>query len=243
MSENRSVYRAEYLAYKILQAGRNGGIDFGSFLGLPEDEQTKLVQQFMAPRYAEGYVKGVHDHDALLILQQLIKLDSNLQLLKYPADARALANLYGALPAVDDFRKSLGLQANALAAARDIFDDNIAKDDYVSQLVQRIQDLASQLDVFDNNLVDSAAQYYFEQLTTTGKHVCSSHADQLCVAFTKFVERKQKQSLFESTIKNKQVPFLDRFLLVRNWIVSFSDMNESGFEPAYFNEAAYFVAD
>jgi hypothetical protein len=77
VSENASVYRAEYLAWKFLQSGT-------AF-------SPQAVHDFMAQRYHEGYTKGVHDHDAALILQPLLEMQKALGLLRHSPLVRGLA--------------------------------------------------------------------------------------------------------------------------------------------------------
>lgn len=77
VSENDQVYRAEYLAWKFLQSGA--------------EFSPQAVHDFMAQRYHEGYTKGVHDHDASLILQPLTEMQKALGLLKHSPMARGLA--------------------------------------------------------------------------------------------------------------------------------------------------------
>ena len=238
VSEDRSVYRAEYLAYKILAASRAGELDLSRFGDLEQEERAKIVQQFMAPRYSEGYVKGVHDHDATLILHQLLQLDGKLNLLKYPPNARALANLFWAMPTDPEFKKSFGVQLKSLAAAQSLFENEVGRDSYVSQLAERISELAVRLDQFDTNLVDAAAGYLYDELTSNSKPVSSSQSDKFLSAFTQFIQRKQKQSLLDESIKNESVEYTDRFLLLRNWLKSFLENSSDTFEAGYLNEAA-----
>ena len=97
VSENRNVYRGEYLAYLILQnamSGKPDSIELSELARMEEPQLTAHVQKFMAPRYAEGYVKGVHDHDATLILSRLCHLTEKLDLLKYSTSARVLATVF-----------------------------------------------------------------------------------------------------------------------------------------------------
>ncbi|MCW0218154.1 MAG: DNA repair ATPase [Prosthecobacter sp.] len=79
ISENEQVYRAEYLAWKFMQSG----IEFSE----------SALRDFMAQRYQEGYTKGVHDHDAGLILQPLLDMRKALGLLRHSPMARGLALL------------------------------------------------------------------------------------------------------------------------------------------------------
>ena len=57
-------------------------------------ELLPIIHKFMAQRYSEGYTKGVHDEDAKLILHYLLKINKNIDLLRYSADSRACASLY-----------------------------------------------------------------------------------------------------------------------------------------------------
>ncbi len=58
VSENQLVYRAEYLAYQAFLA-RNEK-DFGA---------EKFINQIIEQNYSEGYIKGVHNFDALRLLR------------------------------------------------------------------------------------------------------------------------------------------------------------------------------
>ncbi len=83
-SENTAVYRAEYLAYKLLETP---AFD-------PLGDTGEQVRTFMADRFQEGYVKGVHDHDATLIVEGLLRLKSGLGLLAYAPSVRTLGRLF-----------------------------------------------------------------------------------------------------------------------------------------------------
>ena len=83
VSENSSVYRAEFLAWKYLQA----------CLQSRTEPTLESVRDFMHQRYHEGYTKGVHDQDALLIVTALARMHHALGLLRHSPKARALALL------------------------------------------------------------------------------------------------------------------------------------------------------
>lgn len=112
-SESPQLSRAEYLALQMLEAARGAGT--GAWAGqggqeaakeaatlsrdqlmalLPKpDELLQAVRAFAAPRYREGYERGIHDHDAALILQALLPLQEKAGVLAHDARARALAVL------------------------------------------------------------------------------------------------------------------------------------------------------
>ncbi|MBD1585186.1 DNA repair ATPase [Pseudomonas typographi] len=96
-SESPALYRGEYLAGLVLDAavaGRGGTtLERLTAMAQSPSELAKHIRDFCAPRYKEGYQKGIHDHDAALILAQLLPLRSAAGLLRYSADARAIALL------------------------------------------------------------------------------------------------------------------------------------------------------
>ncbi|MGE8212451.1 MAG: DNA repair ATPase [Stenotrophomonas sp.] len=97
-SESPSLYRGEYLAGLLLDAAINNRDGLSVELLLREAAQpealAKRVRDFAAPRYREGYEKGIHDHDASLILQALLPLYQAAGSLVHAAAPRALALLF-----------------------------------------------------------------------------------------------------------------------------------------------------
>ncbi len=94
-SESETLSRAEYLAGQVLQAAidETDGLTLGQ-LQLAASDATaldKLVRDFAAPRYRDGYEKGIHDHDATKLLQVLVPLHKNAGVLVFPPSSRALA--------------------------------------------------------------------------------------------------------------------------------------------------------
>ncbi len=92
VSETAEVYRAEFLAYQLYRE-TEASPSFEELAEKDSDALTAYVQQRMAPRYDEGYVKGVHDHDAARILGALVTMRRSAGLLRYPAEARTCAAL------------------------------------------------------------------------------------------------------------------------------------------------------
>jgi len=99
-SESSNVYRAEFLAASIVQTAQKQLQDLSieklhSAL-LDEQELLKLVREFATPRYKEGYEKGIHDHDAVKILQQLLPAMDAADLLIFDPKSRGLAQVFWA---------------------------------------------------------------------------------------------------------------------------------------------------
>ena len=94
-SESPQLYRGEYLAGQVLDAARRGeeGLTTHGLQQSLTDEAAlaKLVRDYAAPRYRDGYEKGIHDADATQILKALVRLQQGAGALVYLPQARALA--------------------------------------------------------------------------------------------------------------------------------------------------------
>ncbi|HEX8620195.1 MAG TPA: DNA repair ATPase, partial [Thermoanaerobaculia bacterium] len=97
VSETANVYRAEYLAYSYVTAGA-----------------TNDLREFAASRYDEGYERGVHDHDAVLIAGKLRNMLASAGLLRYSPSARAAAALFWAFFENEKLKAQWAIQARAL---------------------------------------------------------------------------------------------------------------------------------
>lgn len=110
-SESDIVYRAEYLAYSIIESAKNaqdGLTEVRLYQAYDETVITldingdinndsplaKLVKAYATPRYQLGYDKGIHDHDATLLLMQILPTLREAGLLIYTPQVRALAQLF-----------------------------------------------------------------------------------------------------------------------------------------------------
>ncbi len=94
VSENAQVYRSGYLAYTIFKTADKDDLRLKS-----DEDLLKVVQETASGNYSAGYVKGVHDHDAMHILKTLLHKHHDLGLLIYPPQVRAQAQLFwNALP-------------------------------------------------------------------------------------------------------------------------------------------------
>ncbi|WP_240639584.1 DNA repair ATPase [Pseudofulvimonas gallinarii] len=105
-SESPTLYRGEYLAGEVLAAARaeREGLSLDGLrrnLSQPE-ELLRLVRDFAAARYRDGYEKGIHDHDASLILKAVLPLYDQAGVLVHEPAARALACMAWPLLQADD---------------------------------------------------------------------------------------------------------------------------------------------
>ncbi|HEY1136865.1 MAG TPA: DNA repair ATPase [Xanthomonadaceae bacterium] len=99
-SESPQLYRAEYLLGGVLdaaEAGREGlSLDLLRQQAKQPEQLSKTIREFAASRYRDGYEKGIHDHDAALLLATLLPLRDSAGLLAHAPAARAWASLFWA---------------------------------------------------------------------------------------------------------------------------------------------------
>ncbi|MGW3559052.1 DNA repair ATPase [Streptomyces sp. NPDC000963] len=112
-SESPAVYRAEHLAARLLA---EHGAD-----GLSGADLPALARSAAEAAHDEGYERGVHDHDAAAILETLLGLRAKAGPLRYPAAARAAAQLFWAHTATEEARDRWTRTAVSLTRARDLF--------------------------------------------------------------------------------------------------------------------------
>nr|WP_285761680.1 DNA repair ATPase [Nocardiopsis ansamitocini] len=124
VSETPEVYRAEFLAASVL-ADAEAGEGEHDLAALHEaaasGELAAVVRRAAESRYDEGYERGVHDHDATVILTVLLDLHASAGLLRYPRGARAAAQLFWAFGTEETVRQGWTVRARSLARARAVF--------------------------------------------------------------------------------------------------------------------------
>lgn len=100
-SESPLLYRGEYLLGEVLAAAERNAEGLSLDLLRQQAKQpellTRTLRDFAASRYREGYEKGIHDHDAALLLAALLPLRDSAGLLAHAPAARAWASLFWAL--------------------------------------------------------------------------------------------------------------------------------------------------
>ncbi len=99
-SESPDIYRAEYLAASIIYAAEHNtdGLNSEQLKSalLGSAAMQRLVRDYAAQRYREGYEKGIHDHDAALILQTLLPALEQADLLRFDPLSRGFAQKFWA---------------------------------------------------------------------------------------------------------------------------------------------------
>ncbi|NBE96605.1 AAA family ATPase [Nonomuraea sp. KC401] len=209
VSETPDVYRAEHLAASLLDSVT------------PGKPLADLVRQAAESRYDEGYERGVHDHDATIILDALVRLWEGAGLLRYPAEVRAAAQLFWVFGLDEVSRKTCATRALSLVRARTVFGDASALGALAAELGAAIAEFMTGLRTDVAPDAGLAGEYLVEEL---GGHpagfVTSKGARDLLDAFRHELGPAKVRE-FEEDLKAVALP--ERLQLAQAWISAFRE--------------------
>jgi hypothetical protein len=254
VSENRQVYRAEYLAFQILKeldagpqgrqeaasdtdadpadtssAAGTGPITANDLLGYDDKQLAVYIQRFMGPRYSEAYSKGVHDHDAALILRAMLEMKFSIGLLRFQTRARAMAWIFWQHFGCEQDKALMAAKMRGFGAVSQLFPDATAQSQYVAELQRMLTDFAQTTGLFPDFLVDEAAEYLFCELSDGGHFVLSRRAADLHEAFQRHLRQNDFVEIFGQSIDAVRDDPASNVLLVRDWVQAFLEHRaESG---------------
>jgi len=222
VSENDKVYRSEYLAYKTFFDNiENKNIIFSDFVEMDEKQLSDVVQSFMSVRYSEGYVKGVHDADAVKILYALINIRKDADLLRFSSEARACAEMWFSSFVNKEDKELIYSQLKGVRTILEAFPDDQKFENIVKKIKLEISKFVDKTNLFDEKYIEPASIYLFLELTRGDSFVINEETARFIEKFYDYLKLKNFLSKFEKTISQlSKNPDL-RYRLVRDWLKAF----------------------
>ncbi|MFC0679762.1 DNA repair ATPase [Lysobacter korlensis] len=170
-SESPSLYRAEYLAGEIVAAADAGaeGLSPEVLQRLSADPEAlnKAVRDFAAPRYRDGYERGIHDHDAAPILRTFLSQRSSAGTLIHAPQPRALAALFSAAHGSDVDVAEWAVRAAGAKAMQSLFGSRSSLDTLLSEVAARLAAFTETAGLpFDGAVAAAAAAYLVDESTS-----------------------------------------------------------------------------
>jgi len=223
-SENETVYRGEYLAFKMLEeieARRDP--DPEVLAGYNDADWLTLVQGFMGPRYTEGYTKGIHDRDGARLLSALYRTHTGIGLLRYHPRVRALARVFWECFDDPDAKAWIDHKLSAFGTLKTLFAGQERQDRYIADLETRIAGFARTSGLFPEELSSRAARYLFDELTGDDHFAISREAFDLVNGFEKHLrEKRYDERLASARERLESTPAAD-YELVRDWVRGYAE--------------------
>src|SRR5690606_9837196 len=210
LSENNTVYRAEYLAFKAFKATTYSDFDGSAF-----------INQTVEQNYSEGYIKGVHNTDALAIYEALQSIDKKLGVLRYNVSTRSVAQLFWHHLPENDQQKLFTL----IQSTHSVLKAFPSTQRYQSVIDQIENDFEKWHTTVDQTLTDktSVAHYIFGSFSNYKKFAISEFSDHLKQEFLRIVQEKRSLADFQADVQNEQFSLTDRYFLILNWLNAFID--------------------
>ncbi|MBJ6110752.1 DNA repair ATPase [Hymenobacter sp. BT523] len=247
VSENADVYRAEYLAWLLLQAAQHPApaqdglpavLSLAELSHLTVAELTAHMQQFMAPRYAEGYLKGVHDHDAALLLEALVRLTRTADLLRYSTQTRAAAALYWHGFTGRKKKAAWQHQLQGIGVLLQVFPDSREFENLKGELQLAIEEFATGTGLFSAAHLAEAGDYLFFELTRGETFVIAAEAAELHQLFRQSLKERNATEQYEASVALLADQPAAQFQLVRQWLQSFLHQLPAGHLSEFRDECA-----
>lgn len=238
-SESDTVYRAEFLAFSLLTEAESGPGGLQKLLDAQRGEGGLLavVRERAQQRYDEGYERGLHDHDATLILEKLLVMRTSAGLLRFGAWPRAVAALAWGAGLGGEKRAGWHRRARNLCRLRDRFGPSPAFDELGTELGQAITGWLQALDLKEL-LVHAtlAGRYLVEELGAGAppRFSTSRDAEDLRLALGKHLQDTDAQRDFDEDLRALKDDVTSRIALAQAWLSALAPAADAGtlFEAA-----------
>jgi hypothetical protein len=241
-SENDVVYRAEFLAWILFQDIISGrATDWEPKQDSSVEAILPFVQKHMASRYSEGYMKGVHDHDAALLLHQLLLIHQSAELLVYPGKLRATAMLFWFDFLSEDLRLKMEHRLRSLVAIHLVFPLGVVLHDIEAQLTSFWLDFIQHFSEAKGISLTDVLAYLYAELAQSKDWVFSHEALSIAESFNATLhERKAAQSFFES-LEAYHDDRIGKFRLAKQWLTAFNAQAKKMSDDDLISEVALFL--
>jgi hypothetical protein len=222
VSENRQVYRGEYLAKLLYDRLLSSRQEMERWFAMTEAEMVSAIQVFMAPRYQESYIKGVHDHDAALILRVVLDKHQALGTLRQPPAVRNLAMFFWMRQVWPDLDKPEAVfQLQGIRIMRFHFPESQRNPAMLRRLTASMAKVAEEADGFDPGDAAAAAEFLYDCMTSAEQLPCSADARHLLDGFLQFLEKRRAAAAFQKAV-NELRSTRPRLEMVQQWLLAFA---------------------
>jgi hypothetical protein len=252
ISETDQVYRAEFLAAQVLFKA-DSHADGLSLHTLHDAQRSEgglldLIRKLSSDRYDEGYERGLHDHDASLILDKLLAMRTTAGLLRFAPHHRAMACLTWAFTKDKNTKdlwtrraRSLGRLRAALAFSPAL---TALGDELGTQIAKFYQENALPFAPSDPAF---AGLYLVEELIASDRptFITSPEAEALRDALLLFLDNLDQRVAFEDDLRALERNLSERSSLILAWLDAFLSSNPTHepLRPSLHEAAALLLTD
>lgn len=246
VSETEQVYRAEYLASSILHSAEQGqdplSLDRLHAALLQEGELLKIVRRYAAPRYQEGYDKGIHDVDAVKILEQWLPAYQAAGLLRYTPETRALAQVFWCFGAGDAEQKQhLHRLAQSAALLQKSLGSHKAHNDLTARLAASLATFNELAGLSTANPIIAGDYLLAELAAAAPEFVVSQQADTLVKALYQHLETIGHRADYEAALRQAQGSIETQWQLSFGWLTGITEQAQYAAFERFIPEAVALI--
>ncbi len=221
VSENREVYRAEFLAHQLMKSLEAGGANLVEVLALSEQDRLAKAQEFMGARYQEGYTKGIHDLDGAHIFQALLSSHLALQLARFSPAARACGVVFWHRFCPAEVRALWNARLKSFGVRNKLFPGDATQRQYIHALQSLIAAFAQETQAYPPDWAAFAGDYLFHELTSGDAFVISQEASRLASEFAQHLVMKSCDQELDRARHSLAGHPASELELVRDWVRGF----------------------
>jgi hypothetical protein len=219
---------------EAVDAGQIESVDWNDSEGL-----EKAVKQFASPRYRDGYEKGIHDHDAVRILEKLGPAKAEAGLLRFAPLVRGAALVFWCF-------QSLGYRqrVQAESASAGVLQNLMRSSDLMSRLQQSVcAEMATfieQQDLdFEGWVTEQAADYLCLALAHDPKvFEVSTVGKDLEKRFKSYVTKQKQQQVLDQVIAEAKTDANRLWQTLLAWLRAFARQDGEALSEHFCPEAA-----
>jgi hypothetical protein len=233
VSENATVYRSAYLAWKLWKRHTPE-----TLFAYTEANLQQLITEELARCFDEGYTKGVHDVDALKILRSLLNKHHDLGLLRYAPRVRAIARFFWESLSTDQ-RQQWNQRIKGAGQVLNVFPGSVAHKWLIDELALEVGTFVKSMAVLVHaaHEMDVVANYLFDDLRDNDLFVVSIQAFELYEQLTLLLTSVDALVKFRQIVDHA-ISYNEKVQLSMQWVSSFMHKKGYGEFTEYAPEVA-----
>ncbi len=232
-SENKEVYRGEVLAYEAWQRISSSGNQ-----KLQEGKELEVIHEIMRNAYDGGYVKGVHDQDALLILKAIKEMTASIDLLHFSPQVRSAGILAWHIFLSEEEKTFWDHRMKGAGAVMEVFPQQQSFLSLIKDLEKRFTEALTEEAMFPVHLVGSVAAYVFEERSRGDAWVISAEAASLYTSFLQQLDKSRRRKRFDQSLAHLNAAPKAKYELIVAWLSAFMLEKGEARSELYVPEAA-----